>query len=160
MAGTVGHAQQYYDYFIVLDFEAQCVREKQLFPQEIIEFPALLVDAKTLETVSEFHHYVQPTVHTQLTGFCTELTGITQERIDGQPDLPAVLKLFNKWLHQHGLLENCESYDAYQTSANGQATPSFIMVTCGDWDLMTCLPAQAAYLGVQLPRYFSKVSKA
>ena len=68
MAGTVGHAQQYYDYFIVLDFEAQCEREKQLFPQEIIEFPALLVDAKTLETVSEFHHYVQPTVHTQLTG--------------------------------------------------------------------------------------------
>lgn len=38
----------------------------------------MLIDAKTLEVVGEFHYYVKPLVNPKLTAFCTELTGITQ----------------------------------------------------------------------------------
>lgn len=158
MASTSKYAQQPYDYFIVMDFEAQCERGKFLNPQEIIEFPALLVNGQNFEIVSEFHHYVRPTVHKQLTAFCTELTGITQQQLEGQPELPRVLKLFNSWLYQHGLLAGPEGDIGIAASTNGQYQASFAFVTCGDWDLKTCLPRQAAYLGIQLPTYFNQVS--
>ena len=137
------HARQSYDFFVVLDFEAQCDRDGPLQPQEIIEFPALLVDATTFCTVSEFHQYVRPTANRQLTDFCTQLTGITQDKVEGQPELAEVLRLFEAWLMEHGLLHD------------GQG-PSWTFGTCGDWDLGTCLPAQAAWLGLQLPPYFRR----
>jgi inhibitor of KinA sporulation pathway (predicted exonuclease) len=137
--------QQRYDFFIVLDFEAQCERGKQMDPQEIIEFPAILVDGKRLEVLSEFHHYVMPTVHRRLTPYCTELTGVAQSQVDGKPELREVLSLFETWLHQHGVL-------------GSGSPPSFTFVTCGNWDLKTCLPAQAASLGIKLPSYFRRVS--
>jgi ERI1 exoribonuclease 3 len=140
-------AQQRFDYFVVLDFEAQCERGAQtISPQEIIEFPALLVDGRTLEVVAEFHQYVKPTVHRQLTQFCTELTGITQDQVEGQPELPAVLGMFNDFLYDNGLLPD-----------GGGSPPSFTFVTCGNWDLKTCLPNQAAFLGIKLPSYFRRV---
>ena len=63
------------DYFLVLDFEATCDDGSRLKPQEIIEFPVLKVNARTLKTEAEFHTYVRPTFHPVLTAFCTELTG-------------------------------------------------------------------------------------
>lgn len=42
--------------------------------QEIIEFPVLKVNGKTFETEAEFHQYVQPEVHKNLTQFCTEVS--------------------------------------------------------------------------------------
>jgi ERI1 exoribonuclease 3 len=137
-------AQQRFDWFIVLDFEAQCERDAIISPQEIIEFPALLIDGRTFDVVAEFHHYVRPTVHKQLTRFCTELTGITQDQVEQQPELPAVLGMFNDFLVQHGLLHD-------------GSPPSFTFVTCGNWDLQTCLPNQAAFLGIKLPSYFRRV---
>ena len=77
------------DYFLVLDFEG--VNNKYHGGpdiMEIIEFPVLKVNAQTLETESIFHSYVQPTIHTQLNPVCTEITGITQAMVMGQPTLP------------------------------------------------------------------------
>jgi ERI1 exoribonuclease 3 len=134
-------AEQNYDWFLVLDFEAQCDKDRVMVPQEIIEFPTLLVNAKTFEIVSEFHQYVMPTVHKQLTPFCTELTGITQNMVDEQPELHQVLSMFNNWMFQQGLLRDGDG-------------PSFAFVTCGAWDLKTCLPNQAAHMVIKLPTYF------
>ena len=43
-----------FDYFIILDFEAQCEEFKTIEPQEIIEFPCVLLNTKTLEIDGEF----------------------------------------------------------------------------------------------------------
>jgi len=72
-----------FDNFIVLDFEATCDQGGNFKPQEIIEFPSVLLDGRTLQSISEFQYFVKPTVNPQLTPFCTELTGITQV---GKPD--------------------------------------------------------------------------
>ena len=47
--------QQPYDFYAVLDFEATCEEGARIRPQEIIEFPTVLLDGATLEPVAEFH---------------------------------------------------------------------------------------------------------
>ena len=82
---------------------------------------------------------VQPTVNTQLTKFCTNLTGITQDKVTNQPLLANVLEMFDQWLKSEGLLSsNC----------------NFIFVTCGDWDLFTMLPSQCRYFNLHRANYF------
>lgn len=132
---------QQFDYFLVLDFEATCKKDERIVPQEIIEFPVLKVNAKTLEIESVFHHYVQPEVHAQLTPFCTELTGIIQEMVDGKPNLQETLKMVDAWMLEQGLLD---------------AEVNSLFVTCGDWDLKTMLPTQCKYFNLEKPAYFSK----
>lgn len=46
---------QNYDYFLVLDFEATCDEERKTHPIEIIEFPVLKINGKTLRCESTFH---------------------------------------------------------------------------------------------------------
>ncbi|KAF8571401.1 hypothetical protein P879_05333 [Paragonimus westermani] len=58
--------------------------------QEIIEFPVVKVNAQTLLSESEFHHYVRPVVHPELTDFCTEL--------------------FDEYLLREGLTDGGESF--------------------------------------------------
>ncbi|VEL34126.1 unnamed protein product [Protopolystoma xenopodis] len=60
---------------------------------EIIEFPVVKLNLETLHTDSVFHTYVLPRVNPVLTQFCTELTGIRQEMIDGKPFLEDALIL-------------------------------------------------------------------
>ncbi|CAK9100291.1 unnamed protein product [Durusdinium trenchii] len=69
-----------YDCYVVLDFEATCWEGRHA-DQEIIEFPLVLVDAKTLTQVDEFRTYVRPEQNPTLSQFCTKLTGITQEQV-------------------------------------------------------------------------------
>ena len=90
--------QRAFDYLLVLDFEATCDKEGQLYPQvgighelfqicvseaeyllqEIIEFPVLKVDTKCFNIQSQFHRYVKPEIHPELSSFCSNLTGIIQ----------------------------------------------------------------------------------
>ena len=51
--------------------------------QEIIEFPVVIIDVKQKAIKAVFQTYVKPVLDPQLTPFCTELTGITQEQVDG-----------------------------------------------------------------------------
>ncbi|XP_023617646.1 ERI1 exoribonuclease 3 isoform X7 [Eptesicus fuscus] len=125
MAAMVSFPPQRYHYFLVLDFEATCDKP-QIQPQEIIEFPILKLNGRTMEIESTFHMYVQPVIHPQLTPFCTELTGIIQAMVDGQPSLQQVLERVDEWMAKEGLLDpNVKS----------------IFVTCGDWDLKIMLTA-------------------
>ena len=128
------------DYYLVLDFEATCDEITKPEPQEIIEFPVLKVNATTMETEAIFHTYVQPTAHPKLTPFCTQLTGITQEMVNGKPSLLEVLEMFDQWMEKEEL----------KVDAN------VCFVTCGDWDLKTMLPSQCEHLKVSVPPYFKQ----
>lgn len=74
-------APPYFDYLVVIDFEATCDNKTSLTPQEIIEFPAVLVNLETLRIQAVFRTYVKPVCHPQLTEFCKRLTGIQQEQV-------------------------------------------------------------------------------
>jgi inhibitor of KinA sporulation pathway (predicted exonuclease) len=70
--------KQPFDYYLFLDFEANCLENDETFFREIIEFPIVMVNSTTLKIEKEFKTFVKPTVNKEITKFCTELTGITQ----------------------------------------------------------------------------------
>eukprot|EP00747_Dinoflagellata_sp_TGD_P107522 gnl/TRDRNA2_/TRDRNA2_170153_c2_seq1.p1 gnl/TRDRNA2_/TRDRNA2_170153_c2~~gnl/TRDRNA2_/TRDRNA2_170153_c2_seq1.p1 ORF type:complete len:239 (+),score=27.22 gnl/TRDRNA2_/TRDRNA2_170153_c2_seq1:96-719(+) len=120
-------------------------------PQEIIEFPILMVNAATLETEATFHYYVKPQVHPVLSAFCTELTGITQRQVDGGLSLAETLQRVDKWLVANSL--------GVAPSDNSR---SFVVCTCGDWDLKHLLK-ECAKKGISEPwwaRSFCNVKMA
>lgn len=55
ISSTSAMKDQNYDYFLVLDFEATCDEERKTHPIEIIEFPVLKINARTLQCESTFH---------------------------------------------------------------------------------------------------------
>ncbi len=112
-------------YAIVLDFEATCLEGGAPDPQEIIEFPSVLVDLAESRVVDEFESFVRPAAHPALSPFCTELTSITQGQVDVAPVFPEVFVAHARWLTRHGLTPD-----------------NAVFVTCGDWDLARMLPAQ------------------
>jgi inhibitor of KinA sporulation pathway (predicted exonuclease) len=118
-------SQETYDYAIVLDFEATCERGARITPQEIIEYPSVLVDLSSLEVVDTFESFVRPHHHPELTEFCTELTSIVQSDVDDAPPFREVLEAHHAWLDGHGL-----------------SADNALFVTCGDWDLNSMFPAQ------------------
>lgn len=119
------------DHLIVLDFEATCDDVNPPSPQEIIEFPSVLLSAHTFDVIAEFESFVRPAHHPVLTPFCRELTGIEQDQVDAAPPFADVFAAHQAWLREHGL--------PLEPGADGL---SYAFVTCGDWDLKTMLPAQ------------------
>ena len=84
--------EQPFQYYLVLDFESTCQEGTKIDPQEIIEFPCLLIRSPDFVLVDQvvmnnfflpliFHEYIRPVAHPVLTKFCTDLTGITQDMI-------------------------------------------------------------------------------
>ncbi|KAJ3230101.1 3'-5' exoribonuclease 1 [Chytriomyces hyalinus] len=96
-------AQQPYRYYCVLDIEATCDENNPSWYNEIIEFPVVLIDAKTLTRVAEFRSFVKPVRNPVLTEFCTRLTGITQEQVNTAPHFPQVLRNFRHFLKKYHL---------------------------------------------------------
>ena len=82
---------QEFQYFVVVDFEATCDKEKNPHPQEIIEFPSVLVNSMTGQLEASFQTYVRPAYNQSLTDFCKELTGIQQIQV----------QFFSHFLTQH-----------------------------------------------------------
>jgi len=122
---------------IILDFEATCDQKGFPGPQEIIEFPSVLLNLETGQVCDEFTSFVRPVHHPQLTDFCRELTGIRQAEVDVARTFTEVLDSHLEWLEGHDLNEI-----------------NSLLVTCGDWDLKRMLPIQleASQLGMdQIP---------
>ncbi|KAI0303413.1 ribonuclease H-like domain-containing protein [Multifurca ochricompacta] len=95
---------QPYDAFLVLDVEATCFQGTGFdWPNEIIEWPVCLLSWGEKE-VAEFRSFVRPSWCPKLSPFCTSLTGITQEQVDGAPFFPEVARRFSTFLAQHGLI--------------------------------------------------------
>jgi inhibitor of KinA sporulation pathway (predicted exonuclease) len=133
------------DYFIVIDLDATCCESRKIDCQEIIEFPAEIINSKTLETEFKFHRYVRPTVLPVLTTFCVEFTGIQQETVDQAGDIFQVFQEFEEFLRISGIWGK-----------------KWIFATCGDWDLGVCLKKELEFKGVKIPkflRYWGDVKK-
>jgi len=126
--------EQPFQYYLVLDFESTCQEGTKIDPQEIIEFPCLLIRSPDFVLVDQFHEYIRPVAHPVLTKFCTDLTGITQDMIQDKDAFPDVLSRFVSWYNSHQLSPFNASF-----------------VTCGQWDLVTMLPEQCRYSGQTVP---------
>lgn len=102
MSLSSASGKQYFDYLLVVDFEATCQENAPWFPNEIIEFPIVVVDCNARKILRDkcFHSYVKPWRRPKLTEFCTDLTGITQSDVDGAPPLPQVIQMITEWLHR------------------------------------------------------------
>lgn len=125
----------------VCDLEANCLKDRVIFPQEIVEFPIVLVDVcgKVAEVHAERRYYVRPR-YLQLTPFCTELTKITKDTIEAEGI---------------GFVHAMELLEAFLDS-NGCTVDNTIVVTCGNWDLSKALPHQCAVEEVQVPPIFQR----
>jgi len=129
-------------HFCVLDFEKTCEDREQdatWGPQEIIEFPSVLLSRTPICTVGQFESFVKPVVNPVLTAFCIELTGITQEEVNSACSLQEVLGKHHKWLREHVPLED-----------------KCIFVTCGDMDLKTSLPQDPNIVAEELPKCYQR----
>lgn len=118
--------------------------------------PCVVIAARDLEDgtragaeIAHFREFVQPVEHTtaggsrQLSAFCTQLTGITQEEVNAASPLEAVLDRFDAWLGEHGLKALLDKGTA-------------VFVAHGGWDLQDQLPLEAKRKGISLPSYFAE----
>uniref|UniRef100_A0A8C3VZT7 ERI1 exoribonuclease 2 n=1 Tax=Catagonus wagneri TaxID=51154 RepID=A0A8C3VZT7_9CETA len=139
--GNLGRSKskQLFDYLIVIDFESTCWNDgKRHRSQEIIEFPAVLLNTSTGEIESEFHAYVQPQEHPILSEFCMELTGIKQAQVDEGVPLKICLSQFCKWIQKI----QQEKKIIFATRIPDISTSEVKLcafVTWSDWDLGVCL---------------------
>ena len=125
-----------YEYLMVVDFEANCIRNGTINPQEITEFPAIPIKINSKQILHDktFHHYCK--IDTPVTDYATELTGITQDMCDKGTPFKRVLDLFKTWLYDNGFNED-----------------NSILVTCGDWDFKKMMPSQCRYSKIKVPKY-------
>ncbi|XP_012587501.1 PREDICTED: ERI1 exoribonuclease 2 isoform X2 [Condylura cristata] len=132
-------ANPLFDYLIVIDFESTCWNDgKRHLSQEIIEFPAVLLNTSTGEIESEFHAYVQPQEHPILSEFCMELTGIKQAQVNEGFPLKICLSQFCKWIHKIQQQKKI----IFATDVSDLSTSEVKLcafVTWSDWDLGVCL---------------------
>ncbi|XP_072481680.1 3'-5' exoribonuclease 1 isoform X2 [Notamacropus eugenii] len=99
-----GGTNSYFDYICIIDFEATCEEGNPPdFTHEIIEFPVVLLNTHTLEIEDTFQQYVKPEINAQLSDFCINLTGITQDMVDRADTFPQVLQNVVDWMRQKEL---------------------------------------------------------
>ncbi|KAK6230641.1 hypothetical protein QUC31_002159 [Theobroma cacao] len=128
------------DFFLVLDLEGKV---------EILEFPVLLMDAKTLRVVDFFHRFVRPSemseqaINKYIEGKYGKF-GVDRVWHDTAQPFKEVIQQFEAWLTQHQLWEK----------KGGGSFTQAAFVTCGNWDLKTKVPQQCKVSGIKLPPYF------
>lgn len=130
---------QEFQYFVVIDFEATCDQKRAPYPQEIIEFPSVLVNTVTGQLEASFQTYVRPIYHQLLTDFCKELTGIQQLQVDRGVPLSEALLMHDKWLEEKGIKHT-----------------NFAVVTWGDWDCKVMLESECKFKKIRKPPYFNR----
>ncbi|GMY16002.1 ERI1 exoribonuclease 2 [Fagus crenata] len=134
-----GFQFQEFQYFVVIDFEATCDKEKNPQPQEIIEFPSVLVNSMTGQVEDYFQIYVRPTCNQLLSDFCKELTGIQQGQVDKGVLLSEALLLHDKWLEGKGIKRT-----------------NFAVVTWSNWDCQVMLESECRLKRIRKPPYFNR----
>ena len=89
---TIGH-------YLVVDLEATCSDDSSIprDQMETIEIGAVIVEAVSLQPVAEFQSFICPVRHRQLSGFCRELTSITQEDVETAQGFGEVFAQFVEW---------------------------------------------------------------
>lgn len=84
-------------HFIIYDLEATCWRGRAPKRVEVIEIGAVKVNER-LDIVDEFCVFVKPTLHPQISKFCTQLTSITQSDVDRAPHFDEAIEAFEDWI--------------------------------------------------------------
>ncbi|CAF1934550.1 uncharacterized exonuclease domain-containing protein At3g15140 [Brassica napus] len=139
-ADLEGKKPQEFDFFLVLDLEGKV---------EILEFPVLIVDARTMQVVDLFHRFVRPTkmseqaINKYIEGKYGEV-GVDRVWHDTAIPFKQVVEEFEGWLAEHGLWGK-ETDGALNDAA---------FVTCGNWDIKTKIPEQCVVANINLPQYF------
>ncbi|XP_018417785.1 PREDICTED: ERI1 exoribonuclease 2 [Nanorana parkeri] len=136
--GSSPKSKQFFQYLIIIDFESTCWKDIKHYGQEIIEFPAVLLNTSSGEIESEFQTYVQPQEHPILSAFCTELTGIKQQQVDDGVPLKICLSQFSNWIQK---LQNERGIIFPNVLPNQSSSEQKMcaFVTWSDWDLGVCL---------------------
>ncbi|XP_021649418.2 uncharacterized protein LOC110641864 [Hevea brasiliensis] len=130
---------QDFQYFVVIDFEATCDKEKNPHPQEIIEFPSVIVSSVTGQLEACFQTYVRPTCNQLLSDFCKDLTGIQQIQVDRGVTLSEALLRHDKWLEKKGIKDT-----------------NFAVVTWSNWDCRVMLESECRFKKIRKPPYFNR----
>jgi len=130
---------QEFQYFVVIDFEATCDKDSNPQPQEIIEFPSVLLNSATGQLEASFQTYVRPMYNQQLTEFCKELTGIQQIQVDRGVPLSEALLMHDKWLEEKGIKNK-----------------NFAVVTWSNWDCRVMLESECKFKRIRKPPYFNR----
>jgi inhibitor of KinA sporulation pathway (predicted exonuclease) len=92
--------------------------------KETIEIGAvLLLFDRAQSSWPEFQTFVRPQRLPRLSSFCRELTGITQENVDGAPTFPEALRLFLDWAQplERVVLATWSRYDLWQLDLDLEA---------------------------------------
>ncbi|XP_062169696.1 uncharacterized exonuclease domain-containing protein At3g15140 [Alnus glutinosa] len=128
------------DFFLVLDLEGRV---------EILEFPVLMINAKTMDVVDLFHRFVRPSemseqrINEYIEGKYGKF-GVDRVWHDTAIPFNEVLHQFEVWLAQHHLWKK----------QLGARLNQAAFVTCGNWDLKTKVPQQCKVSKIKLPQYF------
>lgn len=130
---------QDFQYFVVIDFEATCDKGKNPHPQEIIEFPSVIVSSVTGQLEACFQTYVRPTCNQILSDFCKDLTGIQQIQVDRGVTLSEALLRHDKWLEKKGIKNT-----------------NFAVVTWSNWDCRVMLESECRFKKIRKPPYFNR----
>eukprot|EP00949_MAST-11_sp_MAST-11-sp1_P003649 g3649.t1 len=129
-----------YDVVVCLDFEATCdegdAPKVSREEQEIIEFPWVVFDLHELSVTSSRQIYIRPE-NTDVTEFCTGLTGITAEDVKDGCTLEDALAQF----HESVIVPLMEE------------EKKFCLITHGNWDLIVQLRSEAHRKGIHLDDY-------
>lgn len=84
--------------FVIFDLEATCWDGHSLGrQQEIIEIGAVLTDHFGTSHAT-FQSFVRPIVHPDLSHYCTDLTGITQDDVRSAAVFEDVVGMFQDWI--------------------------------------------------------------
>jgi inhibitor of KinA sporulation pathway (predicted exonuclease) len=158
--------RQPFHHYVVLDFEATCERDSPDYNHEIIEFPVALVSINkqnnNIQIVDQLQLYIKPVRNPTLTDFCTELTGITQDKVDNGISLTEALQTIHKWLQSHQLIhkeyDECLEYHYSETELRNELKQlkGFSFVTDGPWDIRDYLEKECIAKRIEKPFYYSQ----
>lgn len=85
--------------YVVVDLEATCWEQgNNRDRMEIIEIGAVLLQTSGGPASGEFDSFVRPVESPELSAFCTQLTSIRQEDVDGADLFPEVFRRFLAWI--------------------------------------------------------------
>ena len=97
-----------------MDLEATCWEDRSKSPDmETIEIGAVKLDA-AFTVVEEFQAFIRPVVEPILSDLCRNLTGITQEQVDGGSPFPEAFQRFLEWVGEPLTLATWGRFDVKQ----------------------------------------------
>ncbi|XP_075060716.1 3'-5' exoribonuclease 1 isoform X2 [Mixophyes fleayi] len=141
LAKDSSNTDTYYDYICIIDFEATCEETNDPdYIHEIIEYPIVLLNTRTLEIEDTFQRYVRPEIKSQLSEFCVNLTGITQDVVDQADTFPVVLQSVVNWMREKELGTKYK----------------YAILTDGSWDMSKFLNMQCHVSRIKYPRFAKK----